>query len=74
VRTIRTEVGIRRPAGAVWAILVDIDRWPEERCRFAHFETFTGVLARPVLWLAGDASRRGFEATNLALKARGEGA
>jgi hypothetical protein len=27
-----------------------------------------------VLWLVGDASRRGFEAMNLALKARAEGA
>jgi hypothetical protein len=143
VRSIRTEVGIDRPAAAVWAILVDIDRWPEwnpfakaggrlavgerlkveirppgrkpmtfrptvvrldpgvelrwlghlgvagifdgehglrvepegdRRCRFAHFETFTGVLAVPLLWLVGDASRRGFEAMNLALKARAESA
>jgi hypothetical protein len=143
VKIIRTEVGIDRPAAAVWAILVDIDRWREwnpfarasgrlavgerlkveirppgrkpmtfrptvvrldpgvelrwlghlgvpgifdgehgfriepegeERCRFAHFETFTGVLAGPVLWLVGDAARRGFEAMNLALKARAEGA
>jgi hypothetical protein len=142
VRTIRTEVGIDRPAAAVWAILADIDRWPEwnpfarasgrlalgetlqvevrppgqrpmrfrptvvrldpgvevrwlghlgvpglfdgehgfrieaegdRRCRFAHFETFKGVLAGPILWLAGDATRRGFEAMNLALKARAEG-
>jgi hypothetical protein len=29
VKIIRTEVGIDRPAAAVWAILVDIDRWPE---------------------------------------------
>jgi hypothetical protein len=43
------------------------------RCRFAHFEIFKGVLAGPILWLAGDATRRGFEAMNLALKARAEG-
>ena len=28
----------------------------------------------PLLWLAGDATRRGFEAMNLALKARAESA
>ncbi len=143
MRTIRTEVGIDRPAADVWAILADIDRWPEwnpfakasgrlavgeklhveirppgkramtfrptvvkldpgaelrwlghlglpglfdgehgfhiepegdGRCRFHHFETFKGVLAGPLLWLVGDATRRGFEAMNLALKARAEGA
>jgi hypothetical protein len=142
MRTIHTEVGIEKPAAAVWAVLVDIDRWPEwnpfakaggrlavgetleveirppgqrpmtfrptvvkldpgvelrwlgqlgvpglfdgehgfriepdgdRRCRFAHFETFKGVLVRPILWLVGDATRRGFEAMNLALKARAEG-
>jgi hypothetical protein len=143
VRTIHTEIDIERPAGAVWAILADIDRWPEwnpfakasgrlavgerlevelrppgqspmrfrptivkldpgvelrwlghlgipglfdgehgfriepagpERCRFRHFEAFKGVLAGPLLWLAGDATRRGFEAMNEALKARAEAA
>jgi hypothetical protein len=44
------------------------------RCRFEHFETFRGVLAWPILWLAGDATRRGFEAMNRALKARAEAA
>jgi len=143
VRAIRTEIAIDRPAATVWAILADIDRWPEwnpfakasgrlavdatlevtirppgkspmtfrptivkldsgaelrwlghlgvpgifdgehgfridpegdRRCRLAHFETFKGLLAGPILWLAGDATRRGFEAMNLALKARAEGA
>ena len=141
--TIRTEIGIDRPAAVVWDILADIDRWPEwnpfasargrlalgerleveirppgrkpmtfrpavvrlepgvelrwlghlgmpgifdgehgfrvepagaDRCRFAHFEAFKGVLAAPLLWLAGDVTRRGFEAMNRALKARAEGA
>jgi hypothetical protein len=40
------------------------------RCRFRHFETFKGVLSAPLLWLVGDATRHGFEAMNLALKAR----
>jgi hypothetical protein len=143
VRTIRTEIGIDRPAAVVWTVLADIDRWPEwnpfakasgrlavgerlnveirppgqkpmrfrptvvklepgvelrwlghlgppgifdgehgfriepsgaESCCFEHFEAFKGVLAGPLLWLAGDATRRGFEAMNLALKARAEGA
>jgi hypothetical protein len=143
LRIIRTEIGIDRPAAAVWTILADIDRWQEwnpfakasghlavgemlevqirppgrspmtfrptvvrfdpgielrwlghlgvpglfdgehgfrvdpegeGRCRFRHFETFKGILAGPLLWLAGDATRRGFEAMNLALKARAEGA
>jgi hypothetical protein len=43
------------------------------RCRLQHFETFKGILAGPILWLAGDATRRGFDAMNLALKARVEG-
>ena len=142
MRSIHTEIGIDRPADAVWIILVDIDRWPDwnpfakasgrlavgerldvqirppgqspmtfrptvvkldpgvelrwlghlglpgifdgehgfriepegdGRCRLRHFETFKGILAAPVLWLAGDATRRGFEAMNLALKARAEG-
>jgi hypothetical protein len=42
------------------------------RCRFEQFETFRGMLAGPILWLSGDATRRGFEAMNLALKARAE--
>ena len=29
MRTIRTEIGIDRLAAAVWAVLVDIDTWPE---------------------------------------------
>jgi hypothetical protein len=143
MRTISTEIGIDRPAAAVWAILADIDKWPEwnpfatakgllsvgetlevqirppgqrpmtfrptivkldpgvelrwlghlgvpgifdgehgfrvdpegdRRCRFQHFEAFKGILAAPLLWLAGDATRRGFEAMNQALKRRAEGA
>jgi hypothetical protein len=142
VRTIHTEIGIDQPAAVVWAVLTDIDRWPEwnpfarasgrlavgeklevqirppgkspitfrptivtldpgvelrwlghlgvpglfdgehgfrirpqgdRRCRFEHFETFKGLLTGPLLWLAGDATRRGFEAMNMALKARAEG-
>jgi hypothetical protein len=42
------------------------------RCRFEHFETFTGLLVAPVMWMVGDATRRGFEAMNRALKARAE--
>lgn len=141
MRSIHTGIGIDRPAGTVWAVLVDIDRWaewnpfakargrlavgerieveisppgkrpmtfrptvvklepgmelrwlghlgfpgvfdgehgfrvaPEDggRCRFEQFETFRGMLAGPILWLAGDATRRGFEAMNRALKARAE--
>jgi hypothetical protein len=45
----------------------------DRSCRLHHFETFKGILVGPVLWLAGDATRRGFEAMNLALKARVEG-
>jgi hypothetical protein len=44
----------------------------EGRCRFEQFESFSGMLAGPLLWLAGDATRRGFEAMNRALKARAE--
>jgi hypothetical protein len=141
VRTIRTEIAIGRPAAAVWAILADIDRWPEwnpfatargrlslgerldveirppggkpmafrptivklhpgvelrwlghlgvprifdgehgfriepttpESCRFIHSEVFSGLLVAPLLWIAGDATRRGFESMNEALKARAE--
>jgi hypothetical protein len=45
----------------------------EDACRFAHFEAFKGLLVTPLLWLAGDATRRGFESMNEALKARAEG-
>ncbi len=47
---------------------------PEDvgRCRFEHFETFTGILSTPVMWMVGDATRRGFEAMNRALKQRAE--
>jgi hypothetical protein len=47
---------------------------PEDvgRCRFEQFETFTGILVAPILWLAGAATREGFEAMNRALKARAE--
>jgi len=49
---------------------------PEDagQCRFEQFEAFSGLLAGPILWLAGDATRRGFEAMNRALKVRAEGA
>ena len=42
------------------------------RCRFEHFETFSGLLVAPILWMVGDATRQGFEAMNRALKARAE--
>jgi len=42
------------------------------RCRFEQFETFRGVLVGPILWMAGEATRNGFEAMNRALKARAE--
>jgi hypothetical protein len=47
---------------------------PEDigRCRFEHFETFRGLLVVPIMWMVGDATRRGFEAMNKALKARAE--
>jgi hypothetical protein len=47
---------------------------PEDvgRCRFEHFEVFTGVLVAPVMWMVGDATRQGFEAMNRALKQRAE--
>jgi hypothetical protein len=44
------------------------------RCRLEQSETFRGVLVRPILWLVGDATRRGFEAMNRALKAKAEAA
>jgi hypothetical protein len=47
---------------------------PEDtgRCRFEHFETFTGILSTPVMWMVGKATREGFEAMNRALKQRAE--
>ena len=42
------------------------------RCRFEHFETFTGILSTPVMWMVGAATRQGFEAMNRALKASAE--
>ena len=47
---------------------------PEDvgRCRFEQFETFTGLLVAPILWMFGSATRQGFEAMNRALKARAE--
>ena len=42
------------------------------RCRFEHFESFRGVLSAPILWMAGEATRAGFESMNRALKARAE--
>ena len=34
---------------------------PEDvgRCRFEHFETFTGLLVAPVMWMVGEATRAG---------------
>lgn len=47
---------------------------PEDvgRCRFEQFETFTGLLVAPIMWMVGDATRQGFEAMNRALKVRAE--
>jgi hypothetical protein len=47
---------------------------PEDtgRCRFEHFETFTGILSTPVMWMVGKATREGFEAMNRALKQRAD--
>jgi hypothetical protein len=42
------------------------------RCRFEQFETFTGLLVAPILWMAEAPTRLGFEAMNRALKARAE--
>ena len=42
------------------------------RTRFVHAETFRGALAGPLLWMAGDDTRAGFEAMNDALKRRAE--
>ena len=42
------------------------------RCRFEQFETFTGLLVAPILWMAEAPTRQGFEAMNRALKARAE--
>ena len=42
------------------------------RCRFEQFESFSGLLSVPILWMAEDATRQGFEAMNRALKARAE--
>jgi hypothetical protein len=47
---------------------------PEDvgRCRFEQFETFGGLLSGPILWMAGEATRQGFEMMNRAIKARAE--
>ena len=47
---------------------------PEDagRCRFAHFESFRGLLVVPILWMVGAATRAGFLAMNQALKAKAE--
>ncbi|MDS0295869.1 SRPBCC domain-containing protein [Halogeometricum luteum] len=42
------------------------------RTRFVHAETFGGALAGPLLWMARDDTRAGFEAMNDALKRRAE--
>ena len=42
------------------------------RCRFEQFETFTGLLVAPIMWMVGEATCQGFEAMNRALKARAE--
>lgn len=41
-------------------------------CRFEHFETFTGLLVTPIMWLAEKPTREGFERMNRALKSRAE--
>jgi hypothetical protein len=51
-----------------------VDPQGARACRFEQFESFGGILAGPILWLAGDATRQGFEAMNRALKARAESA
>ena len=47
---------------------------PEDvsRCRFEQFETFTGLLVAPIMWMVGESTRQGFEAMNRALKVRAE--
>jgi hypothetical protein len=47
---------------------------PPGRCRFEQFEEFRGVLVTPIMWFAAGPTRAGFEAMNLALKIRAEGA
>lgn len=42
------------------------------RCRFEHFESFTGLLVSPLLWLLEKPTRAGFVAMNEAIKARAE--
>lgn len=42
------------------------------RCRFEQFESFTGLLVAPLLWIAEAPTRAGFVAMNEALKARAE--
>ena len=47
---------------------------PEDagRCRFEQFETFSGLLAAPILWKVEASTRLGFEAMNRMLKRRAE--
>lgn len=42
------------------------------RCRFEQFETFSGLLVAPIMWMAEKPTRQGFELMNRALKARAE--
>ena len=42
------------------------------RTRFEHAETFSGILAGPILWFIRDATEHGFESMNEALKIRVE--
>lgn len=42
--------------------------------RLVHRETFTGLLARPLLWLVGEQTTAGFAAMNRALRDRVEAA
>ena len=44
----------------------------EGRCRFEQFESFSGLLAAPILWFVEAQTREGFVAMNCALKARAE--
>lgn len=44
----------------------------EGRCRFEHFEAFTGLLCVPIFAMIGSQTRDGFVSMNKALKARAE--
>lgn len=52
--------------------IFELEPLPDGCVRFVQRERFSGVLAGPVLRSIGDATRRGFEAMNAALKTRVE--